>query len=199
VRQPVELEIADAIENILLRGTLAAAEHFHACQQLAESIGFGQIIVAAGTQTRDTIINLAERGEDQNRCMHALAAQFTDDGQSVAARQHAVDDGNIVGVLGAHEEAALAVACVIGNNTGLAKRLGEIGRRLEIIFDNQNLHMHDITCRGLLGTTRIGSIHGMLASGCHLSPALEPVIVDVFKKGKPREPWPARLPNALLG
>ena len=38
------------------------------------------------------------------------------------------------------KETALAVARMVGHDAGLAKRLGEIGGSLQIIFYNQYLH-----------------------------------------------------------
>ncbi len=73
--------------------------------------------------------------------VNALAAQLGDDGKAIAARQHAVDHKHVVGVFGPHEEAAFAVACMVGDNTRLTKGFREIGRRFQIVFDDEKSFM----------------------------------------------------------
>ncbi|EGE60822.1 transcriptional regulator [Rhizobium etli CNPAF512] len=163
VGEPVEFEITDAIDDILFRRALAAAKHLDTRQQFAEGIGLRQVIVATGTKTGHPIIDLAKRGEDEHRRMDALAAQLADDGETVAARQHAVDDDDVIGIFRSHEQTALAVAGVVGDNARLAKGFREVDRGFEIIFDDENLHAADITHR-----LRFGKAQSIwLRSGAH--------------------------------
>ena len=81
VRQPVELEVADAVDGLLAAAAAAARQHLDAGQQLGEGIGLGQIVVAAGAQALDAVVDLAERGQDQHRRLDALrraASPITD-------------------------------------------------------------------------------------------------------------------------
>src|SRR5580658_4360897 len=66
VRQPVEREVGDAQDRLLRRAFGAAArQRLHPGQQLRESVRLGQIVVAAGAQALDAVVDLAERGQNQ--------------------------------------------------------------------------------------------------------------------------------------
>ncbi|MNV43794.1 hypothetical protein D3C71_1355230 [compost metagenome] len=109
---------------------LAAAQHLDAGEQFGKGVRLRQIIIAAGAQAGHAVIHLPQRGKDQNRRLDTAAAQLADDGKPVAARQHAVDHHHVIGILAAHEQAALTVARVIGDDPDFAERLGHIGRSL---------------------------------------------------------------------
>src|SRR6266702_3888987 len=59
--EPVELEIADPVERVFGRTAAPARQHLDTGQQLGEGIGFWQIVVAAGTQALDAVVDLPER------------------------------------------------------------------------------------------------------------------------------------------
>ena len=140
VRQPVELEVADAVDGLLGRAAVAARQHLDAGQQFGEGIGLRQIVVAAGAQALDAVVDLAERGEDQRRRAVALLAQRADHGQPVALGQHAVDHQHVVVAAVGEREAFLAVAGEIGDVADFAKRLHEIVGGLAVVFDDQKAH-----------------------------------------------------------
>src|SRR5256886_8576592 len=50
---------------------------------------------STGAQAFDAVIDLSERREDQHRCLDVLRAQRGDHRQSVALRQHAIDDQHV--------------------------------------------------------------------------------------------------------
>ncbi len=139
MRQPVELEIADAIDH-LLAAAVAPRQHLDPRQQLRERIGLGQVIVAAGAQPLDPVVDLAEGGEDQGGSFDALAAQRPDDGEAVELGQHAVDDQDVVLAVDRVGETLLAVSREVGDVAYLAERLGEIVGRIAIVFDDEKSH-----------------------------------------------------------
>ncbi len=95
--EAVEFEAADAIDRLLAGAELLAPrQNLDPRQQFGEGIGLGQIIVAAGAQALDAVVNLPERREDQHRRLDFLRAQAADQGQPVELRQHAVDDENVI-------------------------------------------------------------------------------------------------------
>ena len=140
MRQPVELEIADAIDRLLAAAAAAARQHLDARQQLGKRIGLGQIIVAAGAQALDAVVDLAERGQNQHRRLDALGAQRADHRKAVALGQHAVDDQHVVAAVERQREAVLAVGRVFGHMADLAERLDEIVRRVAVVFDDEQAH-----------------------------------------------------------
>ena len=56
----------------------AAREHLEPRHQLAKGKGFGEIVIAARLQPADAFVDVAERGEDQDRRAVAGGAQLLD-------------------------------------------------------------------------------------------------------------------------
>ena len=127
VRQPVELEIADPVDWSPRRAAAAARQHLDAGQQFGEGIGLGQIVVAAGAQALDAVVDLAERREDQRRRVgRPSRAGVPITRQAVALRQHAVDDQHVVLPPDREREPLLAVGGEIRDVADLAKRLDQV-------------------------------------------------------------------------
>ena len=76
-------------------GFAAAGERIDARQQFRHVIGLGQVVVAAGAQPGDAIIDVAERAQDQHRQLAPGGAQRLHQGEPVELRQHAIDDRQI--------------------------------------------------------------------------------------------------------
>src|SRR5262249_18196373 len=72
----VDREIANAQDGLLDDSFAAAPERLQARQQFDEGEWLDQIVVAAGAQAAHAVIDLAERGDDQERCGHAVIAQL---------------------------------------------------------------------------------------------------------------------------
>ncbi len=67
------------------------------------------------------VVHLPERREDQHRCAIALLAQHADQRQTVALRQHPIDDKNVVISIIGQCESLLAIAGEIGDIADLAE------------------------------------------------------------------------------
>src|SRR6266568_5987143 len=78
VREPVELEVADAVERLLAAAAAAARQHLDAGQELREGVGLRQVIVAAGAQSLDPIVDLPQRRKNERRSFDAAGAQRAD-------------------------------------------------------------------------------------------------------------------------
>ena len=115
---------------------------------------------------------------------------------------------DVVDVFSRHEEAALAVAGMVGNDAGLAKRLGQIGGGFEVVFDNQNLHVtrdhSDPRTPDLRIHNRfaLGVIFDLPEAGSSISrgPVPKSLCTETTPETtEPRKPWPARLPDRFSG
>ena len=140
MRQAVELEIADPVDGLLAASAAPARQHLDPRQQLGERIGLGQVVVAAGAQALDPVVDLAERRQDQRRRLDALGAQRADHRQAVALRQHAVDDQDVVLPVERQAEPVLAVGGVVGHVADLAEGLDQVVGRVAVIFDDEEAH-----------------------------------------------------------
>ena len=139
MRQPVELEIADAIDR-LLAAPAPTRQHLRAREQLRKRIGLGKIVVTARPQPLDPIINLAERRKDERRRLDTLAAQGADDRQTVELGQHAIDDQHVILAVERVGESLLAVGRQVGDMPDLAECLRQIVGGVAIVFDDQETH-----------------------------------------------------------
>ncbi len=83
---------------------------FHPRRKLLDRERLDEIIVAAGRQPVDAILNAGEKGEEQRRRRHALPTQTRDDRHAVEFGNHAVEDHDVVGSRQAEGEALAALA-----------------------------------------------------------------------------------------
>src|SRR5208282_3804209 len=188
VRKAIELEIADAIDGLLAAIAAPARQRLDTRQQLRKCVRLCQIIVTAGAQALDAVVDLAERGEDEHRRFDGLTAQGADDGKPIALRQHAIDDQHVVLTVERKRQAFLAIGGLVGDMADLAERLDEIIGRVAIIFNNEKAHgvmpwlgsrMTGSPHRSILFTSRVRQYRpSMLAA----APAL------------PSTPWIGHLP-----
>ncbi len=126
---------------MVLRGIgTAAQQRLDARQQLGEGERLGEVVVAAGLEPLDAVIDAAQRRQHQHRGADALGAQLLDDRQPVELRQHAVGDDEIEVALGGAEQAIAAVGGVIDGIAALAQPLDQEARRLGVILDEQYVH-----------------------------------------------------------
>ncbi len=135
-------------------------------EQLAESKGLGQIIVAAAAQPADAIVDLRERAQYQNGRALAGLAQHLDDGETVdLARQHAVHDDDIIGLAGRKKHAIAPIGRVIRRMAGLLQAFDDELADPLIVFDQQNLHA-DPPTGGTARSEPRGGGSTLGASGC---------------------------------
>ena len=79
-------------------------------------------------------------GENESGRRVILLAQRTDQREPVKTRQHAVDHQDVITAALGHGVAFQTVTGMVGDMAGLAEGLGQIGRSLGIIFDDQQSH-----------------------------------------------------------
>src|SRR4029079_32890 len=89
-------EVGAPLYRLLAAGAAAPRHHLDPGEQFGERIGLGQIVIAAGAQALDAVIDLAERGQDQHWRLDTLGAQFADHREAIALGEHAVDDRDVV-------------------------------------------------------------------------------------------------------
>ena len=114
-----------------------ACQRFDTRQQFGKRIRLWQVVVTAGPQAFDAVVDLAERGQDQHRRLDALGTQFADDRETIALGQHAVDDQHVVLPVGGQCQALLAIRRLVGDVADLAERAGDIVGRVAVVLDDQ--------------------------------------------------------------
>lgn len=68
------------------------------------------------------------------------AAQRANQREPVEPRQHTVDDQHVITAAFGHGITFQTIRGMVGDMADLAQRLGQIGRSLGIIFDDQESH-----------------------------------------------------------
>src|SRR5262249_26612836 len=109
-------------------------------QQLAERERLHEVVVAAGAQPLDAIIDTAERAQDQGRGPDLRAAQRTEQAKPVHARQHAVENDRVVAARGGQEQPLAAVPGLVDGVAALVEPFDQIGGGFAIVFDDEEFH-----------------------------------------------------------
>ena len=120
-RQQVQHQVVDRQRRRLGRARRAADQRLHAREQLGERERLGQVVVAAGLQAADAVVDRPPRAQNQHRRRDAAPAQLLDERQAVALGQHQVDDRDVVRLLGRRGQPRLAVGRVIHREARLAQ------------------------------------------------------------------------------
>ena len=122
------------------RAGAAAQQRFDARQQLRERERLGEIVIAAGLEPADAVIDAAERRQHQYRSQDTLGPQQLDDRQPVDVRQHAVGHDEVELPLGGAIEPFAAVGGMIDTVAALAQALDQKARGLAVVLDEQYVH-----------------------------------------------------------
>ena len=109
-------------------------------EQLRERIGLREVIVAAGPQPLDPIVDLAQRRKNECRSLDAFASQRADDRQPIKLGQHTIDNQHVILAVERVSEPFLAIHCQIGNMADLAECLYQVVGGIAVIFDDEKTH-----------------------------------------------------------
>jgi hypothetical protein len=105
--------------------------------QLAHRERLGEIIVGAGIDALDLLGPVAARGQHHHRKGAARRAPALQHRQAIEPRQAEIEDHRGIILDIAAKPRILAVAAMIDDETRIAQRLGEVGRDLGIVLDQQ--------------------------------------------------------------
>src|SRR5262249_51231383 len=140
--QKVHFEVADTQHRLRGRVGGPPAERIHARREFGQRERLDEIVVTAGIEAGDEVVQHAQRAEEQDRGPDSGGADRLDDGQSIEARQHAVDDEDVVAPIGGELAARRAIGRMIDDMAEFAQPLGDVGRRIGGILDQQYLQSH---------------------------------------------------------
>ena len=136
--QQVHFQIANAQDRLPEYGYAAARQRIDARQQLSKRKGLYQIVIATGAQTPDSVIDLAERAEDQRGNKDALLSKLPQELKAIEPRQHAVDRHD--GIAGGARliPASLAIRREIHPITTRMQAVRYLACRLRVILDDEH-------------------------------------------------------------
>ncbi|MNZ57429.1 hypothetical protein D3C78_754050 [compost metagenome] len=121
---------------------LAAPQHrLDARGQLAEGERLDQIVVGAGLEALQAVVELVAGGEHDHRNVAArFVAQAPAEAVAVQAWQHHVEHQQVVVPGGGQVQAGQAVLRTVDAVTLERQVVGQIGQDVAIVFDQQNAH-----------------------------------------------------------
>ena len=139
-RQQIHFEIAHPQHGLLRRRRAAPEQRVDPRAQLGERERLHQIVVGAGPEPGDPVLDLSLGAQEQDRCFSPRAAHRPDDGDPVELGQHAVDHRHVVVAAERQHEPVAAVMGDIDGKPALGKPLGDETRRFGVVFDDQCAH-----------------------------------------------------------
>src|SRR5262252_31111 len=142
-RQQVDLQVANAEDGFLYHCSAATGERIDPRQHLPRRKWLDQVIVAAGAQPADAVIDFAESAQDQRRGHDPFVPQAAYDLDPIDPRQHAVNGHhNIIARAGALQ----SIFSVRREIDAVATRLQTIDQLLSglrVVFDHENVSRTD--------------------------------------------------------
>src|SRR5262249_6271911 len=136
--EKVHLQVADPQERLLHHGRAAAGQRIDASEKLGKGEGLDEVVVAARPQASDTIIDFAERADDEGRRHNAIVTEAPNHLDAVEARQHAVDGHHDVVGAPAEGQPLLAVAGKIDRVAARSQAIHELLCRVGVVLDDED-------------------------------------------------------------
>src|SRR5258708_31464759 len=112
----------------------------HAGEQLGEIERLGDVVVGAPLEAADARLELVLCREQQHRRRNAALAQLGDDAETVASRQHPVQQDAAKAALERAFQCAIPRICFGNALSFFAERLAQEATEIAIVLDQKYLH-----------------------------------------------------------
>jgi hypothetical protein len=109
-------------------------------QQLAEVERLGEVVVGAGVEAGDAVLDGVAGGQHQDRRQHPGGTEPVAGLEAVDARQHHVEHDRVVGVGVRHPEGVLALYRHVREQAFLTEALANQARKLDFVLHDQHAH-----------------------------------------------------------
>ena len=136
----VEAKVADLDHDRPLTGG-SAGERAQPREQLLERERLHQVVVGAGVEPFDAIIDCVASRQHQHRRPHILVAQSPANVEAVQAGQHHVEDDCVVRRRLRHPQPFFATPCGVGDVAFLAETAYEQLGELRLVLHDQHTHV----------------------------------------------------------
>jgi hypothetical protein len=131
----VERQVADPQHGGSL-GRSSPRECTQARAELAEVEGLGEVVVGADFEAGCPVVDGVARREDEYRRFHTRFTQAAAGLQAVDAREHQIQDDDVVGRCRRHPERVLAAPRGVRENAGFAEPLADELCELGLVLDD---------------------------------------------------------------
>ena len=133
-------QIAGAQDGRFVSHLRTASQSGDPGAQLAEGEGLDEVIVRSRIQPLDPVTNAAERREKQDGCTAFCTPQRLDQTDTVQARQHSIDDHDVLGADAGLNETVLSRLQQIDRVSFRPQAVHDIGCGRPVVLDDQYLH-----------------------------------------------------------
>src|SRR5215469_7032475 len=142
-RQQVDLQIANTEDGFLYHCSAATGERIDPRQHLPRRKWLDQVIVAAGTQPADAVIDFAESAQDQRWGHYPFVPQAAYDLDPIDPRQHAINGHHdIIGRAGA-PQSNFSIRREIDAVATCLQTIDQLLSGLRVVFDHENVSRTD--------------------------------------------------------
>ena len=139
--QEVHLDVERGEARGLRRSRRAADEGLHAGEELGEGEGLGEVVVAAGLQAADAVVDGAARAQEQHRASAPRARAGPRRGARPSSPGSITSTMAASGGCGERPLQALpAVSHEVGGEAGLLEALAHELTDRRVVFDHQDAH-----------------------------------------------------------
>ncbi|EEF22944.1 conserved hypothetical protein, partial [Ricinus communis] len=136
-----------AIGQLVAGRARAASQHCaQARQQFTDGKGFEQIVIGAGVEPADAVLDTVAGSDDQDR-QQGMGAQLAQHGQAIGAGQAQVQQQRVVLLLRQRQQGGVASADPVGRVAVVLQGATDFFADHGVIFDQQYSH-----CRALPGS-----------------------------------------------
>jgi hypothetical protein len=108
--------------------------------QLFEGKGLDEVIVAAGRQSLDAIVDAGKVGEEQHRRRYAFRPCQRHDAETVEMGQHAVEDDDVEGPPDRHLDPVASILGDLGVVPARTQPVRKVAGGLFVVLDDQDSH-----------------------------------------------------------
>jgi hypothetical protein len=124
----------------LARLHFAPAEGAQAGEKLLEGERLREVVVGAGVEAADAVVDAVERGEEEDGRVETLAAERLAELDAVYAREKDVEDDDIVRSVAGHGEAIFAVVREVDRVAFLFEHAADYLGEAAFVFDEEEIH-----------------------------------------------------------
>ena len=140
-RRRVESQIPDLDDSRPLRDA-SARERAQPSVQLRERERLREIVVGAGVESGDAILDASARSQHEHGRPDSVLAPGATHAHSVEARQHQVEHDRVVLDRLSHPEGVVARSRHVDRVSVLAQAADEKAGHLELVLDDEKTHVH---------------------------------------------------------
>ena len=138
--QKVDLKLTDTDLGQGLGEVRPTGEGVYACDQLGHGEGFDEVVVSAGFQPFDPVLDTVHGGQEYGRRGDAGNPQGLERRHAINAGDHAVDDKHVIGAVGGVKARIAPRGAGIHHMSGGPQPFLYEGGGLRVVLKEKNLH-----------------------------------------------------------